>query len=130
MLKAIGAELLGAPVTVTPEAGPALGLAQTFLAQGAELLRDPGRTGGWDQVDVPLLQGIGRMSMSVATAIQVAGEVVPELGEQLAGPVRILDVGTGVGWLAIALSVVRCLIASNISFAPSSIAFSSAFRSV
>jgi hypothetical protein len=66
VLKAIGAELLGAEVGITPESAPALGLAQTFFAQGAELLRNPGRSGGWDQVDAGLLQGIGRMSMSVA----------------------------------------------------------------
>lgn len=103
-LTAIGAELLGDSIRETPEAGPALGLAQTFLAQGVELLRNPGRTGGWDQVDVSLLQGIGRMSMSVATAIEVAGRAIPELGQQLTGPVRILDVGTGVGWLAVGLA--------------------------
>lgn len=104
VLTAIGTELLGGPVTVTPEAGPALGLAETFFAQGAELLRNPGRTGGWDQVDVPMLQGIGRMSMSIASAIRTAGQVVPDLGEQLSGPARILDVGAGVGWLSVALA--------------------------
>ena len=57
MLQAIGAELLGGPVAVTAESGPVLGLAQTFFAQGAELLRNPGRTGGWDQVDVPAAAG-------------------------------------------------------------------------
>ena len=89
---------------VTAESGPVLGLAQTFFAQGAELLRNPGRTGGWDQVDLGLLQGIGRMSMSVAGAIQAAAQAQPALAEQLTGGARILDIGTGTGWLAIALA--------------------------
>ena len=85
-------------------AAPALGLAQTFFAQGAEMLRNPGRSGGWDQVDVGLLQGIGRMSMSVAAAVAVAARQMPGLAARLDGPVQILDVGTGVGWLAVALA--------------------------
>lgn len=104
VLRAIGAELLGPDLVVTPEAAPALGLAQTFFAQGTELLRNPGRTGGWDQVDVPLLQGIGRMSMGVVSAVQAAAQAQPDLAARLAGPARILDVGTGAGWLAVALA--------------------------
>ena len=65
---------------------PALGLAQTFFAQGAELLANPGRSGAWDQVDVRLLQGIGRLSMSVAAAIADRGRADPALGDRLAGP--------------------------------------------
>ena len=79
-------------------------MAQTFFAQGAELLANPGRAGAWNQVDVRLLQGIGRMSMGVAAAIRTAAEQVPALGDRLAGPAQILDVGTGVGWLAVALA--------------------------
>ena len=51
-----------------------------------------------------LLQGIGRLSMSVAAAVAVAADQTPGLAERLAGPADILDVGTGVGWLAVALA--------------------------
>lgn len=104
VLRAIGAELLGPDAVISPEAAPALGLAQTFLTQGIELLRNPGRTGGWDQVDVPLLQGIGRMSMGIVSAVQAAAAAQPDLAARLAEPARILDIGTGVGWLAVALA--------------------------
>ena len=103
-LRAVATELLGDADLDPATAAPALGLAQTFFAQGAEMLRNPGRSGGWDQVDVGLLQGIGRMSMSVAAAVAVAARQVPGLAARLDGPVQILDVGTGVGWLAVALA--------------------------
>jgi len=103
-LRAIAAELLGDPAVDPVRDAPVLGLAQTFLAQGAELLANPGRAGAWNQVDARLLQGIGRMSMSVAGAIRSAAEQTPGLGDRLAGPAEFLDVGTGVGWLAVALA--------------------------
>ena len=83
---------------------PVLGMAETFFAQGTELLANPGRAGAWNHVDPNLLQGIGRMSMGVATAIGIAAEQTPELGGRLGGAAQILDVGTGVGWLAVALA--------------------------
>lgn len=103
-LRAIAAELLGDPAVDPVRDGPVLGLAQTFLTQGAELLANPGRAGAWSQVDARLLQGIGRMSMGIAPAIRIAAEQHPELSDRLAGGAQILDVGTGVGWLAIALA--------------------------
>jgi hypothetical protein len=76
-LRAIAAELLGDPTVDPVRDSPILGLAQTFLAQGAELLANPGRAGAWNEVDARLLQGIGRMSMSIVGAIQAAAEQTP-----------------------------------------------------
>lgn len=103
-LRAIATELLGDREVDPVQDAPALGLAQTVFAQGAELLANPGRSGAWDQVDMSLLQGIGRLSMSVAAAVAVAADQTPRLAERLAGPADVLDVGTGVGWLKVALA--------------------------
>jgi len=106
LLTAIAAELLGPEGAVDPAtAAPVVGLARTFLRQAGELVENPGRSGGWDQVDVPLLQSVGRLSMGISGAVQVAARRLPDLGDRLAGPdARFLDVGTGTGWLAIAIA--------------------------
>ena len=84
---------------------PVVGLARTFLRQAGELVENPGRSGGWDQVDVPLLQSVGRLSMGISAAVLAAERRLPDLGDRLAGPdARFLDVGTGTGWLAIAIA--------------------------
>jgi len=86
-------------------AAPVVGLARTFLRQAAELVENPGRSGGWDQVDVPLLQSMGRLSMAISGALGTAGQLLPDLGRRLhADGGRFLDVGTGTGWLAIAIA--------------------------
>lgn len=106
LLAAVATELLGEDGEVEgSSAGAVVGLARAFLRQGAELIDNPGRSGGWDQVDVPLLQSIGRMSMAVSDAIRAAEERLDGLGERLAAPgARFLDIGTGTGWLAIAMA--------------------------
>ena len=79
--------------------------ARTFLGQALELIDNPGRSGGWELVDVPLLQSIGRRSMGVAEAIGAFERLVPEFAARLAAPgALLLDIGTGTGWLAIALA--------------------------
>jgi 2-polyprenyl-3-methyl-5-hydroxy-6-metoxy-1,4-benzoquinol methylase len=106
LLRQVAAEVLGS-ATPAADAGtaPVIGLARTFLRQGAELIENPGRSGGWDQVDVPLLQAIGRLSMGIADAVRAAETVLDGLGPALAQPgARFLDVGTGTGWLAVALA--------------------------
>jgi 2-polyprenyl-3-methyl-5-hydroxy-6-metoxy-1,4-benzoquinol methylase len=86
-------------------AGQVVALARAFLRQAGELVENPGRSGAWDEVDVALLQSIGRLSMGIAGAVRAAEATLPGLGERLAAPgARILDVGTGVGWLTIALA--------------------------
>lgn len=106
LLREVAAEVLGA-ATPLADAGtaPVVGLARTFLRQGAELVENPGRSGAWDQVDVPLLQAIGRLSMGIADAVKAAEPILDGLGAALAATgARFLDVGTGTGWLAIAVA--------------------------
>lgn len=106
LLAEIAAEITGGPATDPGAAGPpVIGLARTWLRQAAELIENPGRSGSWDQVDVPLLQSIGRVSMPIADAISQAEDSLGMLKQMLATPgARFLDVGTGTAWLAIAMA--------------------------
>lgn len=107
LLSDIAAEMLGERehVTSPTTASPVVGLARTFPRQAAELIDNPGRSGSWDQVDVPLLQSMGRMSMAIVDSYAAAEREFPELAARLASPGgTFLDVGTGAGWLAIALA--------------------------
>ena len=71
-----------------------LAFARSYLAQGLDLVDDPVRTGAWSYTDPVLLEAQGSASAVVARLIADAG---------LGSPTpRILDVGTGVGGLAVA----------------------------
>ena len=65
------------------------------LHQATDLLDDPGRPPGWTFIDPVILQGWGRGSAVVPGALAAA---VPEL----AGVRSFLDVGSGIGLLAVA----------------------------
>ncbi|MCA1842613.1 MAG: methyltransferase domain-containing protein, partial [Actinobacteria bacterium] len=71
-----------------------IGHATTFLRQATELIDDPLRPGGWFYTDPQIIQGQGASSVMVAQLLAGAGLGSPDA--------RILDVGTGVGALAIA----------------------------
>jgi SAM-dependent methyltransferase len=71
-----------------------LSIARSYLAQALDLVEDPARPGAWSHADPVLLRAQGSASALVARLIAEAG-----LGSDDA---RILDVGTGVGGLAIA----------------------------
>lgn len=69
--------------------------ARSYLAQVVDLVEDPARPGAWGFDDPILLQAQGSASAVVARLFGAAGLVPPEA--------RVLDVGTGVGGLAVAL---------------------------
>jgi 2-polyprenyl-3-methyl-5-hydroxy-6-metoxy-1,4-benzoquinol methylase len=71
-----------------------IGHATTMLRQAIELIDDPIRPGGWFYTDPQILQGQGASSVIVAQLLSGAGIGRPDA--------RILDIGTGVGALAVA----------------------------
>ncbi|MEY2431560.1 MAG: hypothetical protein QOC92_1285 [Acidimicrobiaceae bacterium] len=74
--------------------GSVIGHATTMLRQAIDLIDDPVRPGGWYYTDPQILQGQGASSVVIAQLIAGAG-----IGSHDA---RILDIGTGVGALAVA----------------------------
>lgn len=76
------------------ERAVAVAFARSYLAQALDLIDEPAREGAWSYSDPTLLRAQGSASAAVARLIAEAG-----LGSSDA---RILDVGTGVGGLAIA----------------------------
>jgi 2-polyprenyl-3-methyl-5-hydroxy-6-metoxy-1,4-benzoquinol methylase len=71
-----------------------IGHVTTMLRQAFDLIDDPVRPGGWYYTDPQILQGQGASSVIVAQLIA---------GAAIGGPdARILDIGTGVGALAVA----------------------------
>jgi SAM-dependent methyltransferase len=82
-----------------------LGLVRTLLALGLDLVEHPDRSMGWDHTDAGLLQSIGRLSGAIAGALDTASAADPQLHDAMhrRGGV-FLDIGTGTGWLAIAIA--------------------------
>jgi SAM-dependent methyltransferase len=76
-----------------PQQAMALALIRMLFAQAADLLAEPGRAPGWTFTDPNLVDGYGRGSMMVP--VRLAGEA------ELANVASFLDVGTGVGLLAV-----------------------------
>lgn len=86
------------------EAKMAVGAVRAFLAQAIELIDEPQRPFGWAPPDA-VLDSQGRVSISVAREIARRASDVFDLEARLRAPgARLLDVGTGAGWLAIAFA--------------------------
>jgi SAM-dependent methyltransferase len=78
-----------------PQRAVALSLTRLFLHQALDVLENPTREPGWTYDDPAILNGWGRASTMMPMLISA---VLPELGD-----VRdFLDVGSGVGLLAVA----------------------------
>jgi SAM-dependent methyltransferase len=106
ILGEVAEELLGEGSILDGRASaPVVGMTRAFLQQATELVANPGRSGSWHQVDEVLLQGIGRLSGAVVQAVQAAEGHLDGLSPCLDAPGgTFLDVGTGTGWLAMALA--------------------------
>jgi SAM-dependent methyltransferase len=76
------------------ERATVIGHVTTMLRQAIDLIDDPVRPGGWYYTDPQILQAQGASSVIIAQLIAGAG-----IGGHDA---RILDIGTGVGALAVA----------------------------
>ena len=88
-----------------PEAVGLLGLVESFLGQSVDLAANPGRS-RWDHADPRILLAQGQFSALLAPVLFEF--VVPALGDDLQARLEqpcasFLDVGTGVGALAIAM---------------------------
>jgi predicted O-methyltransferase YrrM len=96
MLRAVSAaaELPSVEQLAPPQREMVAGLIRMCLRQAQDLIDDPGRAPGWTFTEPDILAGWGRGSMVVPGALASAPE--------LAGIRSFLDVGTGIGLLAIA----------------------------
>jgi SAM-dependent methyltransferase len=73
----------------------AAAMLRSLFRQTADLIEDPGRAPGWRHTDPLILQGQGRGSMTIP-------HLIAACSPDLATVSSFLDVGTGVGWLAVA----------------------------
>jgi precorrin-6B methylase 2 len=78
-----------------------LAFVQAFFRQALDLLENPARAPGWTYEDPVVLQAMGQASRRVVHAIDELASQRPRLRATLERPGVLLDVGTGVGWLAI-----------------------------
>lgn len=76
-----------------PQRGMIAAFVRSAFGQAANLLAEPTRPAGWSHTDVAVLEGQGRASMMMPTFLAQTGE--------FGDVTSFLDVGTGVGWLAV-----------------------------
>lgn len=79
----------------------ALAIFRSGFHHAVDLLDDPARRPGWLHQDTEVLQVIGRMSTRIVHQIDAFAAQRPALHQTLTSPGAFLDIGTGVGWLAI-----------------------------
>ncbi len=92
------AGLTGLDQLAPPQRAMIAGMARTMFGQAADLLHNAVRPAGWTYTNVAVLEGQGRASMAVPGLLAATGE--------FGDVTSFLDVGTGVGWLAVAAAQV------------------------
>lgn len=101
--KVIGVIDPGLLETSTPqEEVIAVGYIRAFFLQALELLEDPTRAPGWTYTEPAILQAYGVASRQVVRAIEALAAEDEWIRALLLGDGRLLDIGTGVGGLALA----------------------------
>ncbi len=73
----------------------------TQLRQSLDFLENPSRPPGWHHDDPVVLDSQGKSSRPIVRRIQSIAAKRPSLAAALKRPGNFLDVGTGVGWIAI-----------------------------
>lgn len=79
----------------------ALALIQTSFRQAIDLFENPARPPGWSFEDPAILESQGRVSRLIVRNIEMVAAQRPDIKSALLRPGAFLDIGTGVGWLAI-----------------------------
>jgi|ERR1700730_7406001 len=79
----------------------ALALIQTSLGQAIDLMENPARAPGWSYADPVILESQGQVSRQIVRGINKVAAQRLDLGAALQQRGAFLDVGTGVGWIAI-----------------------------
>jgi ubiquinone/menaquinone biosynthesis C-methylase UbiE len=83
------------------EAASAVALVRTVFRQALDVLENPTRPPGWSYDDPVVLQTQGQVSRVIVHRIDALAKQFSPLIAALQAPGVFLDVGTGVGWLAI-----------------------------
>jgi SAM-dependent methyltransferase len=73
----------------------------TTLRQSLDFLENPSRPLGWHHDDPAVLDSQGKASKHIISRIQAIATKRSRLAELLRQPGAFLDIGTGVGWIAI-----------------------------
>jgi SAM-dependent methyltransferase len=85
-----------------PSQEPAvLALLQTSFRQATDQLENPAQAPGWTYEDPVVLESQGQVSRLIVRNIGTVAAERPDMGLALRKPGVLLDIGTGVGWLAI-----------------------------
>ena len=79
----------------------ALALIQTSFRQAIDLMENPAHAPGWNCEDPVVLESQGQLSRLIVRGIDMLATQRPDICATLRQPGAFLDVGTGVGWLAI-----------------------------